>query len=222
MFLRLLSVPVLLVLPRIALAQEASLAGRIEGNVYRSATGLFSIIVPVLPELGGRIVDTPNVVTFDDDHSVHLGVACFPLDVTQKWELETRGKRDYLAYFFTRFVQPEFEQRYPGTTVEAARFLPDLQDGALAVFALLPGGSYFDGRNELDPDHPARPPAVAKRGNLLFVRRGHVFVINTELSERVTQPATFAKTPEEENRLLEQRLADILARMTFPAPDRRG
>ncbi len=221
MLLRPLSVSALLLLPRIAPAQEAALAGRIEGETYHSATGAFAITVPVLPELGGRVVDTPNVVTFDDDFSVHVGVACFPLDVTQKWELETRGKRDYLAYFFANFVQPDFEQRYPGTAVEAVRFLPGMQDGALAVFALLPGGSYFDGRNELDPENPTRPPATAKRGNLLFVRHGHVFVINTELAERVTQPGSHDKTPDEENELLLQRLSDIVARMTFLSPARR-
>lgn len=222
MLLRLLSVPALLVLPRIAFAQEAPLAGRIDGGVYHSATGAFTITVPVRPELGGRIEDTPNVVTFDDDFSMHIAVACFPLDVTQKWELETRGKQDYLAHFFASFVQPDFERRYPGTTVEATRFLPGLQDGALAVFALLPGGSYFDGRNELDPDNPSRPPAVAKRGNLLFVRHGHVFIVNTELAERVLQPSTFRKSPEEENDILMQRLMEIVARMNFPAPARRG
>ncbi len=222
MLSRLLPALALLVLPRISPAQEAVLAGRIEGETYRSATGIFTITVPVLPELGGRVVDTPNVVTFDDDFNVHVGVACFPLDVTQKWELETRGKRDYLAYFFTNFVQPDFEQRYPGTAVEAVRFLPGLQDGAVAVFALLPGGSYFDGRNLLDPDQPGiRTPAVAKRGNLLFVRHGHVFVVNTELTERVTQPSTHRQTPEEENDRLLQRLTDLVARMTFPAPARR-
>ncbi|HYC72146.1 MAG TPA: hypothetical protein VEB66_13110 [Opitutaceae bacterium] len=207
----------LLLIPLAALGQDR-LAGRVEGGLYHSATGAFRIAIPVAPELGGRILDTANVVTFEDDFDTHLSIACFALDLTQKWELESRGRNAYLNYFFTTFVMPDFERRYPGSTLAGTRFLPEVGDGALAVFCLLPGGSYFDGRHELDPANPTRPPATAKRGNLLFVRNGHVFVLSAELAERVLLPSSFRKTPEEEDELLARRLRTYVGRMSFPAP----
>ena len=47
--------------------QAQGLAGKIEGKSYVSPTGIFKVVIPVLPELGGEITDTPNVVTFQDD-----------------------------------------------------------------------------------------------------------------------------------------------------------
>lgn len=212
---RLLIAALLTATPLVA-RDAPALAGRLEGTTYYSATGNFSVVVPVLPELGGRITDTPNVVTFDDPFSTHISIACFALDATQRWELDTRGLKDYLAYFFINFVMPEFSGRYPGSTVQEMRFLPQEHEGVLVVFALLPGGSFFASRNSVFDQQGA--PVVAKRGNLVFVRQGHAYVITTELAERVTQPSTFRKTDVEENELLQKRLLDLTGRMMFTAP----
>jgi hypothetical protein len=58
-------------------APSDTLIGRIEGNSYVSPTGAFRVTVPVLPELGGRVVDTDNVVTFQDDFNVLCTIAAF-------------------------------------------------------------------------------------------------------------------------------------------------
>lgn len=207
--------PMLLLLLPLAVPGPAQLAGRLEGDVYHSATGAFRLPVPVSPALGGRIFDTPNAVTFADNYDTYVSIACFPLDLPQKWELASRGQQAYLHYFFTTFVLPDFERRYPGSRVEATRFLPELHDGALGVFCLLPGGSHFDFRHEIDPAQPTRPPATAKRGNLLFVKAGHVFVLSAELAERVTMPSSFALPPEAENDRLQARLLALARRLTF-------
>src|SRR5262249_41088227 len=51
------------------------LEGKVEGRTYVSPTGVFKVTIPVLPELGGEISDTPNVVTFEDDFNVHVSIA---------------------------------------------------------------------------------------------------------------------------------------------------
>ena len=77
-------------------AQAPDLAGKVEGDTYVSATGEFSLPLPVLRELGGKITDTENVVTFTDSYNTHISIACFPQDALQRWELATRGLREYL------------------------------------------------------------------------------------------------------------------------------
>jgi hypothetical protein len=59
---------------------------------------------------------------------------------------------------------------------------------------------------------------IAKRGNILFVRNGHIFVISTELTERVIEGRTYKKTTVEEDDILRQRLNDVIAKMQFAAP----
>lgn len=193
------------------------LYGTIKGSNYTIASGLFRVAIPVLPELGGQVHDTENVVTFDDDVSTHVSIAAFPFDLSQKWEFETRGVRDYLAYFYAEFVFPDFLQRHPGSANEASEFSPELQGGGLLVYAVLPGGSFFAAKaSVLTP--PGADAPVAKRGTLLFVREGAIFILSAELAERVTQRSTFQKTPAEENALLRERLLALVGRMTIPAP----
>jgi hypothetical protein len=185
-----------------------------EGESYISPTGRFRIRAPVLPELGGVITDTPNVVTFQDSFSTHVSVACFPLDATQRWELDTRGRRDYLLYFLTDVVMANFGTRYPGSRIESARYVTELQEGALIGYALLPGGSEFEHRNRVLEGTPV-DPVVAKRGTLLFLHDRHVYAISTELAERATQRSTYKLTREQEDEQLATRLTSILGRMTF-------
>ncbi len=191
------------------------LAGKLEGRTYVSPTGIFKVTVPVLAELGGEITDTPNVVTFQDDFNVHVSIAAFPQDATQRWELSTRGAKDYLVYFFSNFVLRDFKQAFQGVQMESAKFLPGMLEGSLLTYFLVPGGTMFGDRV---PVVAAGQVPVAKRGNLLFVRNGHVFVISIELAERAIEGRLYTKTTAEEDEILRNRLNDIVAKMTFAKP----
>ncbi|MBL9199285.1 MAG: hypothetical protein JNL39_02210 [Opitutaceae bacterium] len=196
-----------------ALAHAQSLHGKVEGRTYASPTGQFRVTIPVLAELGGDVTDTPNVVTFQDDFNTHVSIAAFPQDATQRWEMNTRERKDYLVYFFSNFVLADFRQTFEGVKIESAKFLPGAQDGSLLAYLLVPGGSMFASRvPQIAPD----PLQVAKRGNLLFVRNGHVFIISTELAERVIEGKSYGKKTEEEDEILRNRLLDVLSKMTFP------
>jgi hypothetical protein len=209
------SLPCILALATVAAltAEAAPLVGRMEGDQYVSATGEFRIRAPVLPELGGQIEDSETVVTFHDDFGTHISVACFELDATQRWEFETRGLRDYLLYFFTDIVMANFNERFPGSTVESARFLPELLDGAFIGYSLLPGGSHFEPKPSIVDG--TRAPVIAKRGTLLFMRHRHVYVLSTELAERATQRSTYHQTTAQEDEQLAGRLTALAGRMTF-------
>jgi hypothetical protein len=192
------------------------LAGRVEGKNYVSPTGLFRVVIPVLPELGGDITDTPNVVTFQDDFNVHVSIAAFQQDATQRWEFSTRGGKDYLIYFFSNFVLADFKQTFQGVQIESAKFVPGILDGALLTYLLVPGGTMFP---ERAPQVGGKRLPVAKRGNLLFVRHSHVFVISIELAEKVIEGKSFSKTTAEEDDILRKRLLEIVDKITFsPLP----
>jgi hypothetical protein len=196
-------------------AQAQGLEGKVEGKTYISPTGIFKVVVPVLPELGGEITDTPNVVTFQDDFNVHVSIAAFPQDATQRWEMSTRGLKDYLIYFFSNFVLSDFKQTFQGVQIESAKFVPGMLDGALLTYLLVPGGTMF--RDRLPQLSSDRVP-VAKRGNLLFVRNGHIFVISIELAERVLEGRSYNKTTAEEDEILRNRLIDVVNKISFAKP----
>jgi hypothetical protein len=192
------------------------LNGSVDGTVYTSPTGAFKMEIPVLSALGGVVRDTDSVVTFRDSYGLQISVGAFVHDATQRWELSTRGIKDYLVYFFGSYVLPDFRKFCPGTTIESAGFSADFQDGALFAFILLPGGSMFENR----PVFGAAPevPPVAKRGNVLFVKNGFTFVISSELSERITEGSQYKNTPAEEDQILRNRLVDVVKKMQFAKP----
>lgn len=198
-----------------AAADVVPLVGRVDGRTYISPTAAFKVSIPVLPELGGSITDTENVVTFQDDFNVHISIAAFPQDATQRWEMSTRGLKDYLVYFFSNYVLGDFRQTFPDASIESAKFVPSALDGSLITYILLPGGSMF---MDKIPMIAGGPIPVAKRGNQLFVKNGHIFVISVELTERVLERTTYKKTSAEEDEILRQRLNEVIVRLQFPKP----
>ncbi|MFT3867127.1 MAG: hypothetical protein QM715_01395 [Nibricoccus sp.] len=209
-----------LAISSVAQTSVGPLNGRIEKNQYISPTGAFQINIPVIAALGGSVTDTENVVIFQDRLNTHQSLACFKQDSTQRFEEESRGRKEYLIWFLANFVQADFEQRFHGARVESAHFIPDLQGGALLVYNLLPGGSMFANRALIV--RRDQPP-VAKRGNLLFVNHGHIYVLSIELAEKVIQGSAYTLTTEEEDAQLRKRLTDFLAKITFnPLPTADG
>jgi len=191
---------------------ESSLVGTIDGNQYISPTTAFRVTIPVIADLGGSITDTDNVVSFQDDFTTHQSIACFKMDERLRHEDETRGRKDYLIWFFANFVQADFQQRFAGARIESAHFLHSTQDGTLLTYNLLPGGTMF--ANRIGVVNIGNVP-VAKRGNLLFVKNGFVFVVSMELAEKVLEGSSYSKTVAEEDAELRQRLLSFLDKITF-------
>jgi len=189
------------------------LVGSVQGDSYISPSGTFSVTIPVLPQLGGVVTDTTNVVTFQDSFFTHISIAAFPMDATEKWKLETNGPKDYLKDFFVQYVLHDFFRTNPKAKVdENARFVPSIFGGAFITFISLPGGSMF-----YNPEYQiaAAAPPVARRGNMLFVKNQYVFVISTELAERSTEGTAYHKTDLEENEVLRDRLIDVSRKIRF-------
>ena len=195
-------------------------AGGLHGEIirgdYHAPNGTYSITLPVLPELGATVSDTPSVVVFRDQFSIHISIGSFPQDASQRWELSSRGLRDYLLYYFINFVFPDFAQLFPGSRIESTAFEADVMGGALVVYSILPGGTMFAHRRiNIDPEN--KEPD-AKRGNLIFIRHGHVYVISVELAERVIEGSAYKLTTEQENAMLRQRLEGVLENLFINRP----
>jgi hypothetical protein len=194
--------------------QAPALYGTVDENyVYTAPGGHYQIAAPVLPELGGTIQDTPGVVTFRDPYGVHVVIACLPFEDSLRDELTKRGRKDFLSWFFVNHIQPQYQHAFSATSAESAKYLPSVMDGTVLVMNLVPGGSAFADRVFLKEGEPV---PVAKRGSLLFIKNDNIFVLSTELYERVLKRDTFHKTPQEEDDILRTRLLALLGKMSFP------
>lgn len=207
-------------LPATAQEGRMPLFGKVRNKVYTAPNGAYRIAVPVLSELGGTISDSENVVVFQDQFTVHITIACFRQDATQRWEYSTRGPKEYFRYFFASYVFPDMQASYAGATVEDESFDPKYLDGAWFINSLLPGGTMF--MHRLAEPAPGAPAPVAKRGNLLFVKYGCVYVISMELAERLTEGHTYKLDHEQENALIRERLEGVVNLMEFVRPSEDG
>ncbi len=195
----------------------SGLVGHLEGATYFAPTGAYKVDVPVRPETGGIVSDTDNVVTFQDDYNLLYIIACFRMDTSQRWEASIHPPKEYLQGFFNQYVLPDFRRAFPGVQVEnTGIFYPALMDGALVVYTLLPGGSMF--ASKVAAIDLARKPPAAKRGNMIFVKNGFVYVISTELAERVTEGSAYGLTPQEEDVRLREKLQEMVAKIHFLTP----
>lgn len=193
--------------------EGGQILGQVDGNQYLSPTGAFRVTIPVLPELGGHIDDNPNVVTFQDLFGEHASIGCFPMNDTLRAEETKRGRKEFLVWFFQNHIQADFARTLPGTSADPnARFLNSVQGGTLFTQLLLPDGSVFAERVFIFPPNPRH---VAKRGNYLFVNNDSIYVISTELADRIFEYSTYKKTPTEEEDILRRRLTEILSHITF-------
>jgi hypothetical protein len=184
-----------------------------ETNTYTAPGGHYRVAIPVLPELGGTIEDSPIVTDFRDAYGTHILIANVPLDAAMRAELEKSDRKEFLTRFYAQQGLADYQRTYPGSKLEAARYLPKLNDGTLFATVLVPGGSIF---RELLFLKEGETEPVSKRGSLLFIHNNRVFMITVDLYERMLKRDTFKKTPEEEDAILRDRLIDFLRKMNFP------
>lgn len=192
------------------------LAGAIQGDRYVSANGVFSIKIPIYPELGGTITDTTTSVTFRDAFTTHITIAAIPLDSSLLFQLSTSPKKEFLVQFFRDLVMPDLARNFPGTNWERGRYLADAHGGAVLIQTTLPNGSVFRNRTALFGQ--TDPVTVARRGNLIFAHGDALYLVSMELGERSTERSLYTNTPEQDDELLRSRLVALLNSMIFTTP----
>lgn len=200
-------------------APSRRLLGKVSGDRYFSPTGTFSMPLPELDEETGIVMDTPNIVVFRDRVATIITVAAFKMPPDERWNFETSNAKDYTVHFLKEFVIADFKEQFPETTPESAVFLPDLLGGTLLGYLSMPGGSAFD-VDAIVRNHPDTKPPAAKRAAMIFVRDGWVFVLSSELAERITEMSTYILTTKDEDRILRERLLRTVNSLEFlpPAP----
>ncbi len=196
-------------------APEHKLHGRIEAERYFAPGDLYSVPLPVFHGTDSAVMDTAEIVVFKDKVSTLLTIAAFKMPAYEKWRFEGMEPKEYLYEFFRDNILRDYRHEFPESSIESARYLPEVFAGAMVAFTRMPGGSAFASP---PPANPLAPAPVAKRGHLVFIRNGYIYVVAIELAERVTQPATYKLTTQEEDRLLFGRLATVLEALRF-GPD---
>ena len=88
----------------VAYSQEDIEESDVEGELYVSPEGNFSVPIPVDEERGGRIDEEEGSVAFSDDFGVLLKIDYFPIAGEVEETIESVGEEAYLNSFLDNFV----------------------------------------------------------------------------------------------------------------------
>lgn len=197
-----------------ARAEESTLIGKVLENQYIAPSGSYKMTLPIQLELGGTVTDTREVVTFQDDFRIHASIACFKMGASNEREIQTRGRRDFLISFFREHVHTQFKRRFPGAEIDEARYMPEVLEEALMVYNTLPNGTMFSDQAVLASSSDGA--LLVKRGNLLFLKDHHLYVISVELAKLLlVGNESLHYSEEEKHVLLREELLDLAGRITF-------
>lgn len=111
----------------------------VDGELYVSPEGNFSLPIPVDEQRGGRIDEEEGSVAFSDDFGVLLKIDYFPISGEVEAEIESVGEEAYLKYFLDNFICQAILTNVPNSRLLHAEYLED-EEAYFAVFDL-PGGA---------------------------------------------------------------------------------
>ncbi|MEO6863386.1 MAG: tellurite resistance TerB family protein [Microcoleus sp.] len=111
----------------------------LDGPLYVSPEGNFSVPIPVDEQRGGRIDEEEGCVTFSDDFGVLLKIDYFPIAGELEAEIESVGEEAYLKSFLNNFIDGAILPKFVNSKLLHTEYLEDEE----AYFAVvdLPGGA---------------------------------------------------------------------------------
>ena len=112
----------------------------VDGELYVSPEGNFSVPIPVDEQQGGRIDEEEGCVAFSDDFGVLLKIDYFPVAGEVEETIESVGEEAYLKSFLDNFVSPAIVTNVANSKLLHAEYLED-EEAYFAVFDLPAGAT---------------------------------------------------------------------------------
>ncbi len=121
----------------------------LDGPLYVSPEGNFSVSIPVDEQRGGKIDEEDGSVAFSDDFGVLLKIDYFLIADAAEAEIESAGEEVYLKSFLDNFISQAILDKVPNSKLLHAEYLEDEE----AYFAVLdlPAGATISGEKNSGP-----------------------------------------------------------------------
>ena len=146
----------------------------LDGPLYVSPEGNFSVPIPVDEQRGGRIDEEDGCVAFSDDFGVLLKIDYFQIAGAAEAEIESAGEEVYLKSFLDNVVSPAIIDKIPKSKLLHAEYLED-EEAYFAVFDL-PAGATISVQKDSSP--PTRMDAY--RGLMAFIADDFCYTVSCQ------------------------------------------
>lgn len=158
----------------VAYSQEDVEESDVEGELYVSPEGNFSVQIPVDEQRGGRIDEEEGSVAFSDDFGVLLKIDYFPIAGEVEETIESVGEEAYLKSFLDSFVSEAIIANIANSKLLHAEYLEDEQ----AYFAVvdLPAGATMSVQKNQGP----ATRLDAYRGLMAFIADDFCYTVSCQ------------------------------------------
>ncbi|MEG4802951.1 tellurite resistance TerB family protein [Microcoleus sp. ARI1-B5] len=119
----------------------------LDGPLYVSPEGNFSVPIPVDEQKGGRIDEEEGCVAFSDDFGVLLKIDYFPIAGEVEETIESVGEEAYLKSFLDNFVSQAILANVPNSKLLHTEYLED-EEAYFAVVDMPAGATLSVQENE--------------------------------------------------------------------------
>ena len=158
----------------VAYSEEDVEESDVEGDLYVSPEGNFSVPIPVAEQRGGRIDEEEGSVAFSDDFGVLLKIDYFPIAGEVEETIESVGEEAYLKSFLDNFVSQAILTNIANSKLLHTEYLED-EEAYFAVVDLPAGATMSVQKNQ--------GPATrldAYRGLLAFIADDFCYTVSSQ------------------------------------------
>ncbi|NQE34714.1 tellurite resistance TerB family protein [Microcoleus asticus] len=158
----------------VAYSQEDVEVSDVEGELYVSPEGNFSVPIPVDEQRGGRIDEEEGSVAFSDDFGVLLKIDYFPIAGEVEETIESVGEEAYLKSFLDNFVSQAIIANIAKSKLLHSEYLED-EEAYFAVVDLPAGATMSVQKNQ-------RPATRldAYRGLMAFIADDFCYTVSCQ------------------------------------------
>ena len=193
-----------------AYSEEDDEVSDVNGELYESPEGYFTVPIPVDPQQGGKIDEQEGSIGFSDDFGVLLKVDYFLIAGEVAELVESVGEAAYLSSFLNNFMDGTILAKFPNSKLLHTQSLEDEE----AYFAVvdIPAGATISVQKNFGP----LTRLNTYRGLLAFIAEDICYTVS---SQRIYENADELGSLESEVEEMMDKILEFIETIEFAGPE---
>ena len=193
-----------------AYSEEDDEVSDVNGELYESPEGYFTVPIPVDPQQGGKIDEQEGSISFSDDFGILLKIDYFLIAGEVAELVESVGEAAYLSSFLNNFMDGTILAKFPNSKLLHTQSLEDEE----AYFAVvdIPAGATISVQKNFGP----LTRLNTYRGLLAFIAEDVCYTVS---SQRIYENADELGSLESEVEEMMDKILEFIETIEFAGPE---
>ncbi len=193
-----------------AYSEEDGEVSDVDGELYESPEGYFTVPIPVEEQKGGKIDEEEGSVAFSDDFGILLKIDYFPIAGEVAELVESVGEAAYLSSFLNNLIDGAILAKFPNSKLLHTESLED-EEAYFAVVDVAAGATLSVQKN-----FGTVTRLNSYRGLLAFIAEDVCYTVS---SQRIYQEADELGSLESEVETMMDKILEFIETIEFAGPE---